>query len=111
MTATHATTDRSLSVTTACSLRRSTTHRSPAHHRLGTLYSSRRPTSALTLTKRPPNPAKTTRSHPPYRRTRPPATPSRCSAPPAPRLFFSLFCSSDLSVTTTCPSLLHRSQS
>src|SRR3954447_24118001 len=62
MTATHATTDRSRSVTTQYSSRRALTHRRVLHHRVGMFQSSRPRRSARTRTSASTNPSKTTRA-------------------------------------------------
>src|SRR4051812_41353907 len=62
MTASHATTARSRSVTTQYSSRRALTHRRVLHHRVGMFPSSRPRRSARTRTSASTNPSKTTRA-------------------------------------------------
>src|SRR3954454_13297005 len=84
MTATQRTTDRSRSVTTACSPRRTQRHRARPNPHMGCSNPSRLRASALTLTNRPQTPAKTTRPTRVYCTTAPAAS-RRLDPPPLAR--------------------------
>src|SRR3954453_13562111 len=103
MTATHATTDRSLSVTTRNLRRRASTQPAEANHQVGTPLSRRHPAPAPTLSLRPPTP----QNHPLLPRVT--ATPPAGSPTPPPGLPLSasppLLFSSDSSLTLSLSSL------
>src|SRR4051794_5536698 len=82
MTATHPTTDRSLSVTTRNLRRRAPTHSAEANQQVGTFLSSRHATPAPTPACVPQTPSKPPASPPRHRHPPPPPPPPK--PPPSP---------------------------